>query len=240
MAMKRLSPLAGLCVAILMTACMEPTPPPAAVSPTDSPAKPAQVASRPSPPANLPGEGPLFDGRTMQGWRELRENAFAQPGRVYVQDGRIVLERGSLQTGIGWDGPFPTENYEVTLEAMRLEGGDFFCGMTFPVGSEFCTLILGGWGGGVVGLSNVDFQNASENVTTRGMTFENNRWYAIRLRVTTANISVWIDGKQVIDLPRENHHFNVWWEQEPARPFGFATWDTAGALRAITLQRLTS
>ena len=37
-------------------------------------------------------------------------------------------------------------DYELRLEAKRVEGGDFFCGLTFPVGKEYCTLILGGWG----------------------------------------------------------------------------------------------
>ena len=56
---------------------------------------------------------------------------------------------------------FPREDYEVSLEARRLEGTDFFCGLTFPVGKEPCTLIIGGWGGTTVGLSNVDDYSAA-------------------------------------------------------------------------------
>ncbi|HOW70518.1 MAG TPA: DUF1080 domain-containing protein [Phycisphaerae bacterium] len=190
-------------------------------------------------PAPRPGETiPLFDGQSLAGWRVLKDGAFEHHGQVGVKDGTIVLERGSLQTGVGWNGQVPRDDYEVSLEAMRTDGNDFFCGLTFPVGDEPCTWIIGGWGGSVVGLSNVDNDAAVENVTTQGMTFESNRWYKIRLRVTTARIDAWIDDRQMIDLERGEHKFSVWWEQEPARPLGIATWDTGAALRHISLKRL--
>jgi hypothetical protein len=202
-------------------------------------------ASRPaaSQPVALPSVPPgqwvsLFDGRSLTGWRVLEDKAFAGHAAVRVENGSILLERGKLQTGIGWAGDFPRDNYEVSLEAMRTDGHDFFCGMTFPVGDSPCTLIVGGWGGTVVGLSNVDHMNASENVTTANRTFEDNQWQRIRLRVTPAKITVWIGDEEVIGLERESHAFGVWWEQEPARPFGIATWDTGSALRNIRLQRL--
>jgi hypothetical protein len=47
-------------------------------------------------------------------------------------------------------------NYEIKLEAKKVTGNDFFCGMTFPVGDSFCSFIVGGWGGPVVGLSSID------------------------------------------------------------------------------------
>lgn len=201
---------------------------------------PREETTRPAvTPVPAKGEtAQLFDGKTLVGWRVLKDGAFEQHGKVQVKDGTIVLERGSLQTGIGWNGEVPGNDYEVSLEAMRTDGSDFFCGLTFPVGDEPCTWIIGGWGGSVVGLSNVDGDAAVENVTTRGMTFENNRWYKIRLRVTTSRIEAWIDDKQVIDLERGEHRFSVWWEQEPARPLGIANWSTGSALRNIRLERL--
>lgn len=60
----------------------------------------------------------------------------------------------------------PVMNYELSLEAMRVDGSDFFCGLTFPVGSNFCSFIVGGWGGGVVGLSSLNSEDASQNETT--------------------------------------------------------------------------
>ena len=66
-------------------------------------------------------------------------------------------------TGITWTNEVPTNNYEISLEAMRVEGSDFFCALTFPVGNDPCSFIVGGWGGGVVGLS------SSMAPTPRGM-----------------------------------------------------------------------
>lgn len=189
--------------------------------------------------AGAAAESSLFDGKSLEGWKVLTQGVFASGGKVHVDDGAIVLERGSRQTGIAWTGDFPRDSYEVTFEARRVDGMDFFCGLTFPVGQEPCTLILGGWGGSVVGLSNVDGMHAAENETTEGMNFQAGRWYAVRLRVTPKKIEAWIDDEQQIDLERGTHRFSVWFEQEQCRPFGVSTWDTTGALRNIRLKRLS-
>lgn len=186
----------------------------------------------------LANEIALFNGTDLTGWKIVDTEDFESHGKVSVQDGTIRLEQGDPFTGIAWTGEFPKNNYEANLEAMRVDGYDFFCGMTFPIGDSWATLIVGGWGGMVVGISNVDDMNASENQTTRGISFELKQWYPIRLRVTTPKIEVWIDSKKVIDLAREGHRFNVWPEQQPIRPFGVATWMTTGALRNITMRKL--
>ena len=81
-------------------------------------------------------------------------------------------------------GALPTTSYEVALQAMRVEGSDFFAGITFPVGGSFCSLILGGWGGSVVGLSSINGLDASENETSQSRQSESGRWYYVRIRVT--------------------------------------------------------
>lgn len=181
---------------------------------------------------------PIFNGKDLAGWKITEEADFKRGGKVYVKDGTIVLEEGDPMTGITWAGDFPKTDYEVSLEAMRVTGYDFFCGITFPVGESWCTLIVGGWGGMIVGLSNVDGMNAADNLTTQGTTFESGQWYPIRLRVTQEEIDVWIDGEREIHLPREGHEFDIWWEQEPATPFGINTWETGAALRNLNLRRL--
>jgi len=180
----------------------------------------------------------LFNGEDIAGWKIVETGDFQFHGKVHVEDGKIVLEKGDPMTGIAWTGEFPKSDYEISLEAMRVSGYDFFCGMTFSVGESWCTLIVGGWGGMVVGLSNIDDLNASENLSTRGMSFELGRWYRIRLRVTEAKIEVWIADEKVIDIARAGHKFSVWEEQNPIRPFGIASWNTGAALRNITLRRL--
>jgi hypothetical protein len=177
----------------------------------------------------------LFDGKTLAGW-EVPE--FGGEGKVEVKDGRIVLGLGSSMTGITRLGEVIRDNYELTLEGMRLDGSDFFCTTTFPVGKGYCSLVVGGWGGGLVGLSSIDGADASENSTTKIMTFKDNQWYAVRIRVSDAAIEAWIDGKQVVDQPREGHKFTTRIECTQCRPLGISTWGTAGAIRSIRVRPL--
>ena len=181
----------------------------------------------------------LFDGKTLKGWKVTD---FGGQGEVETKKKQILIPLGQDMSGITYDPKtsplkidLPKENYEINLEAMRVDGSDFFCGMTFPVGDEFCSLILGGWGGGVVGLSSIHGFDASENDTTQYVEFENKKWYKVRLRVTTKKISVWLDDKQIIDLPRKDNEFSIRFEMELNKPLGFATWQTIGALRNISL-----
>lgn len=180
----------------------------------------------------------LFDGRSLGKWQVVDRFEFARHGKVHVDSGHLVLEAGKPATGIRWTGDLPRVNYELALEAMRVEGSDFFCGLTFPVAEGRCTLILGGWGGNVVGLSNINGAAAAENETTSGVEFQNGQWYKIRLRVTNQRIHMTLDDKVLIDLPTSNRKFSVWWEQEPVLPLGIATWSTKGALRDIRLRAL--
>ena len=100
----------------------------------------------------------LFNGQNLNGWEITN---FGPQGPVYVSGDAIILGMGDGCTGITWKGDFPVSGYEVTLEAKRVEGNDFFCGMTFPAGNMPCTFIVGGWGGTVVGLSSINGYDAS-------------------------------------------------------------------------------
>ena len=115
-------------------------------------------------PAAPPTEMSLFDGKTLGHWTITD---FGGQGKVYVKESSIYLEQGNDMTGITWDGPLVRMNYEITLEAMRVSGSDFFCGFTFPVNENHCSLVLGGWGGSLCGLSNIDYYDAANNETTR-------------------------------------------------------------------------
>ena len=197
------------------------------------------VASTTTALADEPKPIAIFDGKTLAGWRAADTNAYEKPGKVVVKDNAIVLPQGRAATGVVYaKDDFPTSNYEVSLEARRTEGSDFFCGMTFPVGKQHCTFIGGGWGGGTTGLSNVDGFNADENETTNFVEFKNGQWYKFRLRVTDAKIQVWIDKEKMVDLDRKDKKFDIWWEQEPLRPFGIGNWHCSSELRKLTLTRL--
>jgi hypothetical protein len=175
----------------------------------------------------------LFDGQSLDGWTVTN---FGGEGRVEVRDGTILLGMGQFLTGITWEGDFPSDDYEVALEAMQVVGNDFFCGMTFPVGEEFCSLIVGGWGGSVVGLSSIDGLDASENETGRSVRLEHGRWYEVRLRVTPERIEAWLDERRIVDVERAGRSFGTRPEVRLSRPFGLAAWQTTAALRRIRLR----
>ncbi len=177
----------------------------------------------------------LFDGKTLKNW-ELTN--FGGQGNVTVENDAIVLEFGNDLTGITWTGEVPRINYEVQLEAMRVEGSDFFCGLTFPVNESHCSLIVGGWGGTVVGLSSIDGQDASENTTSQVMSFDRKRWYRIRIQVHRAKIEAWIDDKKVVSQEIEGRKVSIRPEVDLSRPFGIASWRTRAALRAIQIRSL--
>lgn len=177
----------------------------------------------------------LFDGESLAGW-EITD--FGGQGKVTVRDGEILLPMGQALTGITWQGEFPREGYEISAEARRLVGNDFFCALTFPVGEEHCSLIVGGWGGTTVGLSSIDGWDASENETTQYMSFQPEQWYKIRVRVIEERISCWIDDEQVVEVPRADRSFSVRAEVRLSRPLGIAAWQTTAAVRDLRYRML--
>lgn len=184
-----------------------------------------------------PSWQPLFDGHTLGRWRST---PFGGEGEVVVADGCVRIGRGSELSGITWGDDFPTTDYEVSLEARRDDGFDFFCGLTFPVGEESCSFIVGGWGGTVVGLSSIDGRDASDNATTQSRSFADGRWYRVRVRVTAEAIDCFIDDEQVVDEPRAGRRFSVRDEVLPSRPLGIATYATTASLRGIRWRSVES
>ena len=177
----------------------------------------------------------LFDGKTLTDWKITN---FGGEGEVTAENGEIAMDFGSSLTGVTYTGEFPRTNYEVQLEAKRVDGIDFFCGMTFPVGDSYCSFIIAGWAGAVVGLSSIDGKDASDNQTTRFMNFENNRWYRIRVRVTAQRIEAWIDDKQVVNQNIVGRRISTRNEVDLSKPFGISAWETRSALRNIQIRRL--
>jgi len=193
-------------------------------------------AAEPAKDAKQPPIKELFDGKSLDGWKSTD---FGGEGKVTVKDGTIVMEKGDAMTGITWTGKPPHNNYELSLEGMRVDGNDFFCTTTFPVGDDHCSLVVGGWGGSVVGISSIDHADASENSSGTSKEFKSNTWYKVKIRVTTAKIEAWIDDKQVVDQDREDHTFSVRIECNRSRPLGVCTYYTTGAVRKIRLQELS-
>jgi hypothetical protein len=203
--------------------------------------KPSTARKKPKPSEtatttlNEKGWEKLFDGKTLYGWKPTD---FVGQNEVLVEDGKIVMRVGEDLTGINYTNEVLRMNYEIYLEAMRVDGSDFFCGLTFPVGQDPCTLIVGGWGGGLVGFSSIDGGDAANNETTRYKSFETGKWYRIRLRVTPGHLEAWIEDEKLEDVDISGRNLSVRIEVERSKPFGIATWRTTSAIRDIRWRKL--
>jgi hypothetical protein len=212
-------------------------------SPTGAPALAAAPGPKSADDHSAAGAAPdanrwtsLFDGKSLGDWKV---SDFGTQGKIEVKDGSIVIGYGDGCSGVTWKGAFPKTDYEISLQAKRVDGSDFFCGLTFPVGNDPCSFIVGGWGGGVVGLSSINGDDASENSTGSSRKFDDNRWYTIRVRVNKARIVCWIDKEQVVDEALAGQKISIRTEVEASKPLGIATWHTTGAIRDIRWRPLT-
>jgi hypothetical protein len=197
----------------------------------EPPAKPAAA-----PAEKAGGEKALFDGKTLTGWKTT---PFAGTGEITVKDGKMILDPGEPLTGVNYTGETPKMNYEISLETMRLQGSDFFCGLTFPVGDACVTFILGGWGGGVIGISSINAEDASENETTQYKKLDSDHWYRVKIRVTPAKLEAWVDDEQMVNLEIENKKLGMRaGEIELSQPFGIAAFRTRSALRGIKIRTI--
>ena len=180
----------------------------------------------------------LFNGKSLDQWERTD---FAGKGEIFINEkGNLVLEMGAELSGLHWKGdPLPKSNYEISLQAKRTLGSDFFCGLTFPFKESHATLILGGWGGSLIGISSLDDFDASENETGDAYVFEDNQWYDIKLRVTDEEFTVWIDEKSVIDCEVVGRKVAMRpGEIEMSIPLGLCTFATTAEIKNMSLRIL--
>lgn len=199
--------------------------------------------------SSLPEVASTVATSSAKGWVEMEtlepDKWVAIEGAAEVEwddESRVMrIGVGTYLNGVRWTGPIPTEPYVVELEARRLSGSDFFCGLTFPVrtGTESVSLIVGGWGGSLVGISSIDGLDASENSTASQYDFENQRWYRIRVEVGKERLQAWIDDRQVVNAHTEGQRLSLREGPiEDCAPFGLATWETSAELRGVKWRKL--
>jgi hypothetical protein len=192
-------------------------------------------ASVPAATPAAAGWTPLSDATTVATWKST---PFGGEGEVERIDGGLRIGMGADLSGVTWSGAFPTQSYEIALEARRVDGNDFFCGLTFPVGDDSCSLILGGWGGAVVGLSSIDGLDAAHNDTTQFRDFRKDRWYAVNVRVTPGAIECFLDGEAIIEQALAGRKVSIREEVAPSKPLGISTYATAAEVRKIRWRRI--
>jgi hypothetical protein len=137
----------------------------------------------------------LFNGKDLTGWKETD---YAGRGKVVVKNGELHIENGLVITGVTFTNKtiLPKTNYEIIYQAKKVNGADFFALLTFPVGEKHASLVTGGWGGAVTGISSINSMDASENDTTLYLKYNQDQWYTFRVRVTLENLSVWMTPKE--------------------------------------------
>lgn len=177
----------------------------------------------------------LFDGKTLNKWEIIEYDGH---GDVFVKDSTIIINKGRVISGIRWTEDFPKTNYEVTLYAKRIEGNDFFCGLTFPVKESHLTLVLGGWGGSLSGLSSIDGADAAHNQTQTNFYFGRGWWWSVRLRVTDEKVEAWVEEEKFVDFTIGDSRLSLRSEVESSAPFGITTYQTTGAIRDLKLRML--
>ena len=183
----------------------------------------------------------LFTGRDLSGWATA---PFDGGGAVNVlSNGIVQCGVGDPLSGIAYTNTPPTMNYELSLEALRADGSDFFVALTIPVEKSFCTVIVGGWGGGLCGVSSVDYTDASENQWGEGIRLDNNRWYTLRVRVTPGVLQVFLDKDlytariEYEDAGRLSLRSG---DIDKTKPLGLATYRTRALWRNFTLTPITA
>lgn len=182
------------------------------------------------------GWTPLFNGKDLTGWQVTN---FGGEGEVSYADDCVVITQGVDLSGVtSTRKDLPQMNYEIELEAKRTEGTDFFVGLTFPVQDSSCSLIMGGWGGGVCGISSIDGMDASENETTTYTAFENNKWYKVRVRVTDEKIEAWLDKHSIVEVETADKRIDVRFEIELSKPLGLSTYQSTSHIRNAKIRKL--
>jgi hypothetical protein len=92
---------------------------------------------------------------------------------------------------------------------------------------------VGGWGGGVCGVSSFNGRDASENETATYREFEKGKWYRIRLRVADDAIEAWIDDELIVEAEIAGRKVDIRPDIAPSKPLGLSTYRTKAAIRGL-------
>ncbi|MCB1278765.1 family 16 glycoside hydrolase [Prosthecobacter sp.] len=198
-----------------------------------------------------PASQNIFPLNGLQFAKAWKQADIPESGKVvftpaqHIDKGQIELFPGQPMTGAvfsekRWKSSLmPVIRYSIEYEAMRVEGNDFFGTVTFPVDDSHVSLVVGGWGGSLVGISNIDDMDANENNTRGNGTFENNRWHQVRIEVRDNDIQAWIDGKLFVNVSTKGHKLGLRaGDIEKCAPFGFASYATHARIRKVVIRRL--
>ncbi|MFM7603924.1 MAG: DUF1080 domain-containing protein [Prosthecobacter sp.] len=185
-------------------------------------------------------EWSLLDAPHAAFWRS---SGMEQQGEAFLKNGEITTVIGAPMTGItftAWKSlGVPRDHYLIEYEALRAEGGDFFGSITFPVRDSGLTFIMGGWGGGLTGVSSIDGLDASENMTRGHFDFQNQRWYRVRIELRDENLTITIDERPFVKVSLKGRQTHLrYGEISKCLPLGFASYLTSARIRRLIVREL--
>ena len=179
----------------------------------------------------------LFDGADLGEWRT---GVYGDPPDYEVTDDGVVLPQTAWLSGMTYDGDVPRTPYRLEVEATRRYGSDFFLGVTFPVRDSHLTLVLGGWGGAVSGLSCIDGKDASDNDTRTSRYFPNGKRQTVVIDVADDRIVATVNGEGVVDRAlAAAEELSLRTEVIESRPLGLAAFATSTTVHSVRVRPLS-
>ncbi|MEM0896595.1 MAG: family 16 glycoside hydrolase [Verrucomicrobiota bacterium] len=181
---------------------------------------------------------PLFDGKSLTNWAIIDYPGHA---KAAVEDGELIIEKGVQLSGVRYTGDdFPEINYELEVVARKIDGYDFFAGITFPYKDTHATWVLGGWGGSVVGISSINDEDAYENETMEVRDFDFDKYYTLRLQVTEKRFLGFIDeDDRVVNVNVEDKRVSMRWGSiEDSVPLGISTFMVKSGVKSVRIRKL--
>lgn len=193
--------------------------------PSPGPAETAQTAQtgQPSPSSALRATIPSG----------FMETEFGGEGCASIEANRIVLEPGVPLAGVTWTGESPEVPFVLEVEFTKRYGNDFPCALTFPVAGSHLSLVLGGWGGTVCGLSSLDGLDASRNESRFVRSFPPGVRTHVRVEVRADVVLAALDGVEVVRVELAGRTLGLRAELLPSRPLGIAAFATAVELHSV-------
>lgn len=161
------------------------------------------------------------------------ETAFGGEGLAEIGESALTLAQGVPLSGVTYTGTPPKPPYTLEVEFTKLLGNDFPCAVTFPVAGSHLSLVLGGWGGTVCGLSSLDGLDAARNATRFVRAFPVGQRTSVRLEVEPTAVRAWVDGERVVEVDLVGRWVAVREELLPSRPLGLAAFATAVEFHAV-------
>lgn len=178
----------------------------------------------------------LFDGADLGGWRP---GVYGDPPDYELTDEGVVLPQTAWLSGMTYDGDVPSAPYRLEVVATRRYGSDFFLGVTFPVRESHLTLVLGGWGGSLCGLSCIDGMDASENDTRTNRYFPNGKLQTVVIDVGDDRVVARVNGEGVVDRALgADEELSLRTEVLASRPLGLAAFATSTTVHSVRVRPL--